>query len=282
VPPGTTHYALRVSDDGGATWAEHLMELQGTFRLEATDPTQADRILASVDDGQGIPKRLLVSRDGGASFQDYMAVTTVGGVVIASDGRVWIGDGGDRSNLAAPKGIWWAASIDAPLMLLQADYGVGCLTYSEANDTLYACDRWKVGRVDQQHGRFTTLLDLSRVEQFAACEGKDVAALCEAQLCSGLCGWDHFPMAPLCSVYSSPTCGPGSVPDPGGSGGQAGSGGRLPGGAGAPAPAAARRKASGCGIAPIGPSPLAAVGSGVLAWVLVMRRRRARARFSRG
>jgi hypothetical protein len=215
---GTTrpNYVTRVSDDDGQTWQEFALgAVDGTFRLQAIDPTNPDRIVATIsrdaDSGGSADSddSVLVSSDRGEHFAEYMKLTEIGGVAFAPDGRVWIGDLGDPMHpMQAPGGVWFAANLDAtPVRLAMATYPVQCLGYNRANDTLYACQHFAFGTVDAQSGAFSSLIKLTEVSDFVQCDGVDSAAACEMQLCSAYCGFGHFARAPMCQAYDTDTCG---------------------------------------------------------------------------
>lgn len=204
-------YLVRFSDDLGDSWTEFSFDMaEGAerFRLEAVDPSQPDRIVVSVS-FLNEPDLILVSDDKGESFRDYLRVTEFGGLSMAPDGRIWIGDRGDPSNLGRAKGLWSAENLDTMPTPLSTDYGVTCVKHQPANDTLFVCQRWQFGSVDAQSGAFTTRFDFAQSREFVACPGVDAAQLCKPQLCAAFCGPNyHFSAAPLCSVYSDPDCGP--------------------------------------------------------------------------
>jgi hypothetical protein len=257
---GELDYAqmIGVSDDLGATWRRSPLEVppDTILRLEAVDPTQPDRIVMSIL-RTADPDSVMISSDQGTTFTKYLDVTQLGGIAVAPDGRVWIGDFGDKANHSSSKGIWAAANLDTAPTLLTGEYAVKCLTYQPATDTLYACQRWMMGTVDLGSGAFAELLSFWTVRDFVSCPGVDSAAVCKAQLCGAWCGKEHFSTAPVCGAYNEPYCGPAAptpIPPQGiaatlpaaaasGSGGNAGVGD------------ASRRTASdqgGCAIAPAG------------------------------
>jgi hypothetical protein len=235
----TPNYVFRVSDDDGATWQEHVFgTTDGEVRLLGIDPTNTDRLVMAIhkpEDGPGPPgpkpDTVMVSSDQGATFTEYMKVTDIGGVAFAPDGRVWIGDTGANSDPMAPRGVWFAQSLDKPATKLpMTDYPVQCLGYQKATDTLYACQHWWFGAVDQADGSFKSELDMTQVSTFASCNGVDMAATCQMQLCGAYCGYGHFAQAPVCGAYKLPTCGPAAAEGltsttTGGSGGGASTGG---------------------------------------------------------
>ena len=236
-------FVIRVSDDGGETWDEHVFPIdeKGSLRLEAVDPRNPDTILVSlgVKDAQGVPwedttDKLFVSEDRGATFREYMTVSEIGGVVFDAEDRLWIGDAGSVFNRDAPQGLWTAASLsEAPTKV--SDDVTQCLAFQPATDTLYACQRQSLGSVNREHdGKVTPVLRAVTAAAISSCAGTDVVAACEMQLCGAYCGAGHFAQAPLCKAYDTPTCGPSvaaidSSPD----GGTTATTGRNDGGAGA-------------------------------------------------
>lgn len=215
--PATANNVIRMSDDDGVTWTEHVYGSAGpgaTWRLQAVDPKNPDRVVASIERPVDLPApavttdTVLVSTDQGATFTPYLTVTEIGGVAMATDGRVWIGDAGSPVP-TDPRGVWFAASVDvAPTKLSNSKYPVQCLQYQESTNTLYACQHASFGTVNTTDGSFTTALDLRKVPGFVECTGVDMAATCETQLCRAYCGVAHFAEAPVCCAYSSPSCGP--------------------------------------------------------------------------
>ncbi len=212
------NYVTRVSDDGGQSWREHVLgPADGTFRIQAVDPENPDRLVASIhrasgDDPQSAYDSVLVSSDEGATWSELLQVSDIGGVAFAPGERLFIGDIGDMTDARAPKGLWLAHGLDQPpVKLANADYPVQCLAYQQATDTLYACQHFWFGKVSQQDGSFSALVKLNEVGGFVACDGTDVAAQCEQQLCTAYCGFGHFAQAPLCTAYDTPSCGPGAA-----------------------------------------------------------------------
>jgi hypothetical protein len=214
--PDQSNYVIRMSDDDGATWTEHVYgAARGTLHVQGVDPTNPDRILVSIerppDSGTAAQTAdsVLVSSDQGKTFKPYLTLTEVGGVAFAPDGRIWIGDAGNPLDPTAPVGLYFAPSLDKPASeLSKADYPVQCLTYQAATETLYACQRFTFGAVDAKDGSFTTSLDVRSVASFVDCSGVDMAAVCKTQLCNAYCGFGHFAQAPVCCAYDTFSCGP--------------------------------------------------------------------------
>jgi hypothetical protein len=200
------NYVIRVSDDEAKTWKEHPIAVSdGSPRLQAIDPSNPDRIVATIE-REGADDSVMVSADQGASFTEYMKVGEFGGLVFAADGRLWIGDMGGGTSQGATTGLWFAPSLGVPAQRL-ADFGVRCVAHDPATDKLFVCQRFSFGSVAAD-GTFTSLLSFTKVDGFVDCPGTDQAALCEVQLCTAFCGQAHFAIAPVCSAYDQPTCGP--------------------------------------------------------------------------
>ena len=251
---GEPNYVLRSSDDGGATWEEHVYGSPGgdiSLLLQAVDPTNPDRIVISLH-SESVDDQLLVSSDKGATFSEYLTLTDIGGVAFAPDGRIWIGDKGSTTDLNASTGLFAAASLDKPAQKI-ADYVVQCLAYEPTSSTLYACQHWFLGKVDTSTGEFNSIFKLTEAQGFLSCPGQDMAATCKTQLCSAYCGAGHFAQAPLCTAYDEPGfCGPSVSPEMGGTGGAAAPGGT--GGMGG---------TGGAGVAGTGPTGTGATGGTV-------------------
>jgi hypothetical protein len=137
-------------------------------------------------------------------------LSNLGGIAVAPDGRIWIGDFGNVSSVTVPRGLWFAPNLDTAPTKITGDYQVECLAYQPATDTLYACQRWAMGSVDQKTGAFSPLFSLATAKDFVTCGGTNAAAVCKIQLCNAYCGPLHFAQAPLCAAYDDPMCGPGA------------------------------------------------------------------------
>lgn len=276
------NYFVRVSDDMGASFRQFPVDVpNGSLRLEAVDPSQPDRIVLSVNRSSGNDS-IYISSDQGETLTEYLQVTQLGGVALAPDGRIWIGEFGDASNNSTPRGLWAAPNLDTAPTRLTGDYQVECLSYQPATDTLYACQRWALGKVDQSNGAFTQVLTFDGAREFVRCEDVDAAAVCKSQLCSAYCGAGHFCTAPVCSAYDEPFCGPtadgvggSSGTTAPGSGGQGGKNVIASGGVGAAPPfkndgdndAAPKSNQGGGGCATSGAAPITGGAAGQLAFI---------------
>lgn len=205
---GQPTYWIRVSDDEGQTWREHQVMIEGigSLRLEAVDPNNPDRIVASIA-RENKPDDLLLSSDQGAHFEPYLEVSDLGAIALAPDGRVWIGEPSSISNPSASKGLWFAASLDAKPSKV-ADFGVECLVYQPQSKTLLACQAAAFGKVDTTSWEFTQYSHFNAIKNFVSCSDKEIAKVCEAQMCLDYCGPMHYAQAPLCCAYNTETCGP--------------------------------------------------------------------------
>jgi len=200
-------YTIRVSDDG-ANWEEFPIAAMAeeSPTLEAVDPSNPDRIVVLTNQ-YGTSARLLVSNDRGRSFTDYLTVSGLGGIAFAPDGRVWIGEPPSVSSGDLSKGLWFSQSLASPPTKV-AEYGVECVHYQPATETLYVCQAFTFGTADQTSGAFEQLFKFAEMKDFLACDGIDMPSTCQAQLCKDYCGAGHFAQAPLCCVYEDPLCGP--------------------------------------------------------------------------
>lgn len=267
-------YVLRVSDDGAKTWQEYPVpaDNNGRPRLRGVDPTNPERLLIVIDRSSATDT-LLLSKDGGKTTAKYQELDEFGGLAFAPDGRVWIGDLGLTSGTSMTRGLYHAANLDAmPARLPQAMYPVQCLGWAQDTNTLYACQRFWFGNVNQETGEFNIMMRFTDIPKFVTCPGEDVAAQCKQQLCLDYCGPAHFAAAPVCSAYDEPACGKpvalmesddSAVPSAGTTGA---AGGGASAGSGAPAGAGgmsvAGSTAAGAGAAGAGGSTPGAAATG--------------------
>lgn len=208
--PSDVNPLIRISDDEGATWREFPVMAAGrgvALSVEAADPQNPERILAWAD-GAGKPGKLMISQNAGETFTEYLPLTQLGGLALAPDGRVWIGESASISDSSASRGLWFAENLDtAPQKI--GDYGVECLGYQPKDDTLFVCQAYGIGTADPKSGEFTDRGKFSTVRDFVSCEGVDASEVCRLQLCKEYCGAGHFAHAPMCCAYAGdPLCGP--------------------------------------------------------------------------
>jgi hypothetical protein len=119
------------SDDAGRTYTETQIPLEGEERnlhVLAVDPTNPDRVLVRVVRlvTDTVPERLLVSEDGGETFETAASLLEITGLAFSDDGsQVWVG-GWDGAFLRSDEG--GAAGTFVPVVG-QEDLRVRCLTY---------------------------------------------------------------------------------------------------------------------------------------------------------
>ena len=211
------NYVTRVSDDGGQSWREHVLgPADGTFRMQAVDPrtpiASSPASTAPAATTRNRPRqrarqqrrRRDLERAAAGERHRRRGVRARRAAVHRQHRRH-----DRRSRTQGP--VAGARPGPAAVKLANADYPVQCLAYQQATDTLYACQHFWFGKVSQQDGGFSALVKLNEVGGFVACDGIDVAAQCEQQLCTAYCGFGHFAQAPLCTAYDTPSCGPGAA-----------------------------------------------------------------------
>ncbi len=203
------------SDDGGATFTEHAIDVpeRASFSLLGIDPQDGNRVLGlfeRVREGGSAEENedtLLVSNDGGQTFSTlYTGLRSFSAATFAADGTLWVADSG--STASGGEGLWRfeAGLAQSPTRVL--DKAVGCVAPAPEADQLYVCERYAFGRLDLTDESFTSLVDMWTVQSIHSCAGQDVVADCHDQLCApGWCGPGHFATAPLCSAYDEPFCG---------------------------------------------------------------------------
>lgn len=222
MPRFFPNYFVRSSDDGAETWTEHAFpKTQGTLRLELIDPNEPNRVVVSVDNtSEGDTDFVYVSDDAGASFRQVIEVTTLGGVALSTDGRLWVGN--QEGGLSAA-----AITADA-LELVNDEVRPTCVRFDPLRERLYVCEDFGFGFYDEPNDAFVQLFDITQAEAFVDCGAAlDQADACEEQMFAGYCGPSHFPTAPICWQNY-----PDRVPPPtGGTGGNSGTGGDGGGGA---------------------------------------------------
>lgn len=124
--------SLDRSDDGGATWTRQTVDLGGDAGLfiAAVDPVDPNVVYARTTGKEA--DRLLVSKDGGATFTAIASATAPGGLLgfaLSPDGsRVAIGGPSIGVRVASRESLEFAAASATP---------VACLTWVETG--LHAC-----------------------------------------------------------------------------------------------------------------------------------------------
>ncbi|MGD8859099.1 MAG: MYXO-CTERM sorting domain-containing protein [Myxococcales bacterium] len=204
------NYVLRVSDDMGATWEEFAFgETDGQVALEAVDPSNPDRIVVAVrrereNIGGGAAKPMdsvMVSSDRGETFTEYAQLTTFGGVDVAADGRVWIGDRGDPFELDIPHGLLSAATLDTAPAFVNEELRVRCVSHRASDDRVMVCQPDQAGTVAADGSDYQRFFDFHNVDNYVACTDRNMVTTCRQQMLSGWCGASHFPEAKFCCPY---------------------------------------------------------------------------------
>jgi hypothetical protein len=202
---------LRVSDDRGQTWREQPIAGIGTPRLLAIDAQDPKRIAIALEHDRGADP-VLVTRDGGASWQPYLdGVLRVGQAALAADGRFWLSDMGDDQLTTASGGLWFAPRIGEPLERVLTDVGVTCLAHDRTRDQLWLCQDYELDSFDPRTRALCRVFALTDLAGFVDCGEDDLSRSPRAQeqLCTGYCGALHFAVAPICQLYDDPValCG---------------------------------------------------------------------------
>lgn len=207
---GNYEPVVRRSEDMGNRWT--TTQVFGAERsiveLVAVDTGAPERWLVVVHRDKQADE-IMLTEDAGETYTLYLQVHSLGGAAFDSDRRLWLGDRGGENDIRNPGGLWRAERLGAPPVALSKT-SIFCLAHDAPRDRMVACQRASYGEVDKATGAFTEELHFATVRDFAACEGSDLAAVCEPQLCENWCGVSHYPYAPLCDAYDSqmPLCGP--------------------------------------------------------------------------
>ncbi|HEX5656229.1 MAG TPA: hypothetical protein VFX59_03500 [Polyangiales bacterium] len=197
---------LRSSDDRGQSWRELPIPGTGTPRLLAIDAQDPLRMLVALEN-EKTADPVLVTRDGGASWQTYLdGVLRAGQAALAPDGRVWISDMGDRELPGLNGGLWFAARIGEPPEQVLSELGVTCLAHDRTRDQLWLCQDYELDSFDPRTRGLCREFVLSDLESFVDCGADDLSrsARAQEQLCTGYCGALHFAQAPICAFYDDP------------------------------------------------------------------------------
>jgi hypothetical protein len=184
--PGLKSEALLLtSRDRGKTWEESLFPLVGTERtiyIAAVDPTNADRVYVRTSNRIGMPTRLLVTDDAGASFRPiFEAPAGLPGFAISPDGKKLFVGGPRYAANTPPVGLF-AADTDTFTFEKRSDIAVQCLALS--SDGLWACSDSLSGFIaglSNDEGRtFDSKLGFCDIRGPMACpEGTSTHAQCE-------------------------------------------------------------------------------------------------------
>jgi uncharacterized protein (TIGR03382 family) len=264
------------SSDGGESWQEHALPLQANetdLELLAVSPNDPAFLLAKAqtEDQASMPERLLVSRDGGASFESPQLLHVITAVAWSADLKtIW---------LACDDGLYQSTDAAHSFTRVGEADLVSCVTWLDGE--LLACGWYNglaaampgIGASRDQGQTFSRWMGLQQVLAPLACKAGDTTQ----NVCAPLwVDWQREILGPSAAggFASAPTAGVS-----GGAGGAllaAGSGGAPAAGAAAPASAKAE---SGCGC------QTEAGGAEAGGWAVLLacwlRRRRAALRSSR-
>lgn len=199
--------ALVVSTDGGKTWDRRadLPVQYPEMSLIGVDPTNPERLLASAP--QRNNELLLVSVDGGRSFQKALTVYELSGVTFSPSGQVFVGDAGDSASLERTGGVFTAKALGEPLAPIpqpaRANPASDCVGFDARDGALRICRFHRYGTLDTTSGEFSQLTQLEGVKGLLSCEGRDIRAACEEQFNDGLawCCTGHYPFTSFCGSY---------------------------------------------------------------------------------
>jgi photosystem II stability/assembly factor-like uncharacterized protein len=167
---------LFVSVDEGLTWTEHAVPFdarseQGLY-IAAVDPL--DPLLVYLRTSAANTSRLLVTRDGGTTFEEQFAGGPMLGFALSADGaEIFLGGLED--------GLW--VSPRGPASFLQrSTLPIQCL--ASRGDTLYACSNdvggFALGASRDGGRNFEPMLRLSEVRGPLACPDGSSASVCGA------------------------------------------------------------------------------------------------------
>jgi photosystem II stability/assembly factor-like uncharacterized protein len=199
--------SLFVSDDGGTTWVERPVPLDGSrgetsVYIGAVDPMDADRVYLRTD---GQSSQLFVTANAGQSFATALSLTgKMLGLALSADGAtVYAG--------SAEDGLFAGARGDATL-LLRSSVHVQCL--ATRGDELWACSDdqstgFVAGSSIDDGATFVPKLHLGSVSAPIACAPSGAAA-CTADANAAQC--TGVPFAQLCADLGCTDAGAPSGP----------------------------------------------------------------------
>jgi hypothetical protein len=175
----TQQPALARSDDGGRTFTTvaipGVASDAGAF-IGGVDPVDPDVVYLRISPTAAAPGRVLVSRDGGATYAQLVTIPgDVSGFALSADGAMLAVGGGDS-------GLYVGATSGTAFPLT-GTVKPSCLTWVGAR--LIACakeaiDPFSIAASDDQGAHFTPLLRLSEVTP-ATCPPSSSAGICPAK-----------------------------------------------------------------------------------------------------
>jgi hypothetical protein len=169
---------LLASSDGAITWTEHAVPLDASHErapfVAGVDPSNAQLVYVRTS-GTDItmPTRLLVTKDGGATFTSVLPLTgPMQGFALTPDGAT-IYAGGPKD------GLYVASRTDFAFTKKNAS-AIGCLAHDSQH--LVACSNeasgFFVGTSTDDGASFTAVLHLSTIRGPLACASTTTAAAC--------------------------------------------------------------------------------------------------------
>ena len=102
------------------------------------------------------------------SFEPYVELTQFGGVEMAADGRIWIGDRGDSFDAEAPSGLLFAASLDDEPTRTNEELQVRCVEHRQDPERLFVCQPFEAGWLGVDGTGYEKSFDFREVDEFFA------------------------------------------------------------------------------------------------------------------
>jgi photosystem II stability/assembly factor-like uncharacterized protein len=166
------------SEDGGHTWSRFPFDAYGSLPLfiSAIDPVDPNLLYARVDDQPG--DHLLISRDGGESWQTIFSLDgDLYGFALSPDGSQIATGGPDLGVYIASSGGLDFQPVPAPVR------GLRCLRWTA--DGLLACgqealDGWTVGRTQNDGQSFEPLFHVQDLTPLECSPTSTTGAACPA------------------------------------------------------------------------------------------------------
>jgi photosystem II stability/assembly factor-like uncharacterized protein len=164
------------SQDGGQNWSRFPFDAYGSLPLfiSAIDPLDPDRLYARVDNQPG--DHLLVSRDGGQTWQTVFSLDgDLFGFALSPDGSKIATGGPDL-------GVYIASTDDLTFQPVPAPVrGLRCLRWTD--DGLLACgqealDGWTVGRTQNEGQSFEPLFHVQDLTPLECAPASTTGAAC--------------------------------------------------------------------------------------------------------
>ncbi len=260
----TTSYAvtaaLRISDDEGASYVEHVFPHDSDMTLAGVDALLPERVYALAPEPDHSGTKVLLNDAAGApeGWRELGTVQSPGNFELLPGGGFFLVDVGARQLFRLND------SQDGLVLADAAD--ITCFEQSPLTGERFSCATWSMFEADASGARTDRVIyDMNWLDAVVSCGDQDVVASCVPQFDYGWCGVTHYPEAPLCQELR-------------GEGGAKGCGGQgQPACADAGAePPASKPKANGCALTPGSTRPRSWVLLAGLACALRARRGRGR------